>query len=99
MTLTEFKAQISARPLPPPELSAPLRALWLCRAGRWQEAHAVAQEIDTSLGSWIHGLLHEIEGDQSNAGYWYARAGRRNDPRHGIDEEWERIALAVLAET
>ena len=42
---------------------------------KWDAAHNIAQEIHTPLGSLLHGFLHEIEGDQWNAEYWYRRAG------------------------
>ena len=28
------------------------------------------------MASWIHAVLHKIEGDLGNARYWYRRAGR-----------------------
>ncbi|MGI8603675.1 MAG: hypothetical protein ACR2OZ_11845 [Verrucomicrobiales bacterium] len=98
MISTVDKLRVSARrdSDPPTELSEPLRALWLCEAGRWHEAHEVAQEIDTPLGSWIHALLHLIEGDISNAGYWYNRAGKRPASATETAEEWDRIAEAAL---
>lgn len=43
-------------------------------AGRWAEAHAIAQAHEESpLACWLHAVLHKIEGDASNARYWYAR--------------------------
>lgn len=29
------------------------------------------------MACWAHGIVHLMEGDRSNAGYWYGRAGRR----------------------
>jgi hypothetical protein len=48
------------------------------------------------MGSWLHALLHVIEGDQWNADYWFSKAGK---PSHGpkdIDTLWEEIAAVVL---
>lgn len=95
----ELRASARSDPDPPAGLSDPVRALWLCEAGRWDAAHSVAQDIDTPLGSWIHALLHLIEGDISNARYWYQRAGKPAASPNQIPAEWERIAAAAIRET
>lgn len=38
-------------------------------------AHAIAQELETPIGSWLHAILHRREADYSNAKYWLHRAG------------------------
>jgi predicted component of type VI protein secretion system len=53
-----------------------LRALEMLESGDWDGAHQVAQEDRTAMGSWLHGIIHVIEGDRGNAAYWYQRAGR-----------------------
>lgn len=46
-------------------------------AGRWEAAHQIVQAFDDDANAfWIHGVLHVIEGDRSNAAYWFERAGR-----------------------
>ena len=45
----------------PDDLSPELQALWHTKAGNWDQAHNIAQDIHTSLGSWIHALLHLID--------------------------------------
>jgi len=82
----------------PEGLSPELSAMWLTKKDRWDEAHEVAQDIDTPLGSRIHGLLHVIEGDLGNAGYWYRRAGCPAIQPEEIDQEWERIVEHILDE-
>jgi hypothetical protein len=80
-----------------PDLSPEALALWHAKQGHWEEAHNIAQDIHTKMGSWIHALLHLIEGDQGNADYWFAKAGR---PSHGpkeIDKLWDEIAGVVLS--
>lgn len=62
-------------------MSAPkdqlLRAIELALAGQWDAAHEIVQEYeDDSTASWIHAVLHKMEGDLSNSRYWYRRAGR-----------------------
>tara|TARA_B110000196_G_scaffold123070_1_gene106741 strand:- start:1145 stop:1429 length:285 start_codon:yes stop_codon:yes gene_type:complete len=60
----------------PQSLSEPLQAMWYARKGDWETAHNIAQSISSELGSWIHAYLHRVEGDLSNADYWYKRAGK-----------------------
>ena len=92
MTAAALKQSATADSNPPAGLSPELTSLWLAKKGRWEEAHNIAQDIHTRDGSWIHALLHLIEGDTGNAGYWYARAGRPPRGIRDIDAEWDRIA-------
>lgn len=42
----------------------------------WSKAHQIAQDHEgTQIFDAIHALLHRIEGDTTNAGYWDRRAG------------------------
>ena len=93
MTLDEFRRSIERGTMP--SVAPLLRALWLDARGDWDGAHALAQEIDTADGAWVHAYLHRKEGDQWNAGYWYRRAGR---PAGGgpLDDEWAAIVAALL---
>ena len=53
------------------------RAIELMEKGDWQAAHKIVQEDeDSRLFCWAHGIVHLMEGDLSNARYWYRRAGR-----------------------
>ena len=52
-------------------------ALALCREGKWEAAHTIVQQDDSRLAAWLHGVIHQEEGDLSNAHYWFNRAGRR----------------------
>ena len=52
------------------------KAIQLLEAGDWDGAHRIVQDDDSKLASWAHGLVHLIEGDLDNAGYWYRLAGR-----------------------
>lgn len=93
---SELSAHARSAVAPPAGLSPELQALWQIKAGHWEAAHNIAQEIETPLGSWLHALLHLIEGDQGNANYWYQRAGQQRRQPAEIDAEWERIAAFCL---
>jgi len=97
MTLESFKQSVESDPEPPQEFSQAARALWCARKGLWREAHDLAQDIPTAMGSWIHGHLHLIEGDLGNAAYWYNRAGKPAGSPERIAEEWETIVAEVIA--
>ena len=51
-------------------------ALRYLKKGDWQKAHPIVQEDETELGCWAHGIVHMLEGDTSNARYWYRQAKR-----------------------
>jgi len=56
------------------------RAVELLESGDWQAAHTIVQEDeDSRLFCWAHGIVHILEGDRSNARYWYRKAGRPFD--------------------
>lgn len=97
MTFDSFLASTSESEGPPAGLSPELQALWFTKVDRWDDAHDIAQDIPTKMGSWIHGLLHAIEGDFGNSGYWYNRAGEPPISAEEIDGEWERLVKVNLA--
>lgn len=88
----EFEKSAAAGEAPPALLSEPLKALWHAKAGQWEQAHDIAQEIRTPAGSWIHALLHREEGDDANAAFWYRRAGKTMPKGFSIEDEWSFIA-------
>ncbi len=45
-------------------------------AGDWKAAHEIVQKDSSLLGCWAHGIAHLLEGDLTNAQYWYRRARR-----------------------
>jgi hypothetical protein len=46
-------------------------ALMLARAGDWDGAHRLVQDMGDPTACWIHAVLHKIEGDAGNSRYWY----------------------------
>ena len=38
-------------------------------------SHELSQDINSSVGSWLHGCMHRREGDFSNSKYWYKKVG------------------------
>ena len=96
MDPASFTTSVSA-PQPPPGLSPALQALWHDAKGDWDRAHELAQQGDEKAGAWVHAYLHRKEGDEGNARYWYARAGRPFPPL-SLEGEWSEIATALLKE-
>ena len=94
MTLEQFEAAID-QPTPPAGLDPLQQALWHEAKGDWQRAHELAQDVDNAEGAWVHAYLHRVDGDLSNAGYWYRRAGRPVCEL-SLREEWREIARALL---
>jgi len=91
MTFEEFRSASTV----PSHLGSPLCALWQDAAGDWEAAHRCVQDDDSADAAWVHAYLHRKEGDGSNAGYWYARAGQP-EFQGALESEWEEIARALL---
>lgn len=94
MTLDDFRHSLAAKE-PPSNISLPLAGLWWDAKGDWTRAHECAQQVEDPAGSWVHAYLHRKEGDQSNASYWYHRAGKPvfHEP---LELEWEQIVMDLL---
>lgn len=99
--LAAFRASLSAS-APPAGLSRPATALWWLAKGEmkmgdhWQKAHEIAQSNEGEPAhDWVHALVHRIEGDESNARYWYRRAGKPTF-LGTLDAEWQQIAGELI---
>ena len=71
------------------------RAAELLAAGEWQAAHAIVQDDPSPLAAWMHGIVHLLEGDVSNARYWYGSAGRPFPGEGAVQGEIEAVRKAV----
>lgn len=72
------------------------RAVELLERGDWQRAHAIVQQDEESvLACWAHGIVHRMEGDTSNARYWYGQAKRSFAADATIDAEIAALKEAV----
>lgn len=94
MELADFCDSLS-RTAPPDGLGSLLRALWHDAKGDWSLAHEIVQHEEGRGAAWVHAYLHRKEGDLSNAGYWYRRAGKPVC-KTPLEEEWESVAAALL---
>ena len=75
-----------------PEATIPNAAhagLWLY-CGFFDESHEIAQDIKSVDGSFWHGILHRMEPDAWNAGYWFRRVGE-----HPVFAELHETATAL----
>jgi hypothetical protein len=95
MDLNEFKASLKGE-MPPDGVGHALRALWHQAHGEWDRAHELVQPHEDESGAWVHAHLHRERGEESNAGYWYRRAGRPH-ARTPLNEEWDEIAGVLLS--
>ena len=94
MSFEGFVASVAAG-TPPAGANPALLALWHDARGDWDRAHELAQSAGGREGDWVHAYLHRKEGDEMNAGYWYARA-RRPMAAGDLTVEWEAIARELL---
>lgn len=69
-------------------------AIPLALSGEWDRSHKIVQDIDNSTASWIHAVLHKIEGDEWNSRYWYAKTSAKYEDF--LDAREELVAISKL---
>src|SRR3954454_20770176 len=74
-------------------------AIDLLAAGDWRTAHEIVQKHDSTLGAWLHGIVHTLEGDDDNARYWYQQAGRTFRGRAAAEAEIAAAARQAASAT
>lgn len=75
-----------------------LKAVDLALAGKWEAAHELVQQYEgDATAAWIHAVLHKMEGDPGNSGYWYRRANRPNHTKDDPKAELAAIRNELLA--
>jgi hypothetical protein len=89
MDAAAFRASLTQE-FPPEGLSVPLAALWWDAKGDWAHAHELVDSLETPEGMAVHAYLHRKEGAESNADYWYRRAGRTYH-RATFEDEWAAL--------
>ena len=95
-TIDAFRSSVSAE-MPPSDVGPALQALWWARRGDWKRAHECVQQHEGERDcDWVHAHLHRQEGDMSNAGGWYWRAGQPV-PTLPLEEEWNSLATDMLS--
>jgi hypothetical protein len=92
MTPAEFRRSLS-KSAPPAECSPAVQALWWAAKDDWNAAHEIVMKHDDADCAWVHAHLHRVEGDASNARYWYRQAGK---PAAALDAERDAIIAALL---
>jgi hypothetical protein len=95
MNFKDFKTSLPAAS-PPKSLSAPLAALWWDAKEDWARAHSLVDELETKDGMAVHAYLHRKEGSDTNANYWYDRAGK-SFHRPTLEAEWEALVEGLLS--
>jgi hypothetical protein len=93
VSMTDFRTSL-ANAKPADHLAPPLAALWWAAKGDWDAAHKIVMNEDSKDAAWVHAYLHRVEGDLSNAGYWYRRADKPV-AKDSLDAEWQRIVDAL----
>ncbi len=70
------------------------QALQFIENDEWDAAHQLIQDYSDPLSCQIHGYLHRIEGDLSNARYWYKRVGMEM-PDTSMEQELKHLSAQM----
>ena len=85
---------------PPDDLAPSVQALWWLKKGglimgvEWEKAHKICQQSEGDPDcDLVHALVHWIEGNEPNAGYWYRKVGAARAATVAAD--WERVVMQI----
>ncbi len=95
LSFHEFMASLQDA-VPPPGIPVQLKSLWLDANGRWDDAHAMVDQLGDQRSARVHAYLHRKEGDSWNADYWYRRA-QEERPGTTLQKEWEELVMRYTA--
>src|SRR5882724_518630 len=59
----------------------------------FEEAHSIAQDLKSSEGPYWHAILHRMEPDPGNAGYWFRQVGQ-----HKVFKQVAQAESSILEE-
>jgi hypothetical protein len=104
-TLNRWKApDLFPKARSPEGAMAGLYLYFSCQA----EAHAIAQDLNTTEGTFWHGIVHRQEPDAFNSGYWFRRVGKHpvfsalRDEARGLGydsgQQWDPLAFIEYCE-
>jgi hypothetical protein len=62
------------------------------------KSHSISQDIVLQSGGYWHGLMHRMEGDYSNAKYWFADTGHHPISTQLVTRVSDYLSLQDLAE-
>ena len=98
MNVKDFAYAAARGGTPPTGVSDDVKALWLARAGRWNEAHELCQALEGEQAAWVHAHLHRVKGELDDAAKLYAKAGKpQAEGQCGLGEEWLEMAKELIS--
>jgi len=71
-----------------------IEVLNYAKDGQWKKAHQLVKPYSDKISCLIHAYLHRVEGDISNANYWYARAESKM-PDSTLEDELKQLYRVV----
>ncbi len=75
----------------PNTFSSIQKAVWNMAKNNWNKAHQIVQMMFTNKdAARIHAYIHRVEGDNSNASFWYNQAGMPF-PQENQQEEFNQL--------
>lgn len=83
--------QLFSAPIASDHFAACVRSALFLYFSALEESHRISQEIPSSSGSFLHGIMHRQETDFGNSKYWF-----RKVPNHDVYPALQQSALGLL---